>query len=276
MEKWKLISRHLKYLWRAKTKYQIHSPFVFEFTQKVLEDDRVFYVFEELEVLRAALKKDDTPIQKEDFGAGSMIVGTNQTSVAKIARFNQSQPRVGQVLFRLTDWLKPKVMVELGTALGVTTMYQAKGSMDGKMYSIEGCSATAAVARRVIAEGDVTNVEVREGIFEEVLPKLLAEVKSVDYVFIDGNHRKAPTIDYFEKCLPYVHNDTVIVFDDVRWSEGMAEAWATIKAHPKVTLTLEVYDVGMVFFRAEQKEKEHFSLLPAKYKPLSSIFGIMN
>lgn len=279
MEKWKQIDRHLKYLWRAQTKYQVHSPFVFEFINEVLEDDREFYVFQELEWLREDLKESDAVIQKKDFGAGSKSENNPTTTVASIAKYNQSHPRTAQFLFKLTNRFKPKTMIELGTSLGITTMYQAFGSTNGIMHSIEGCPSTAIVARNIINDFEIDdteihkakNIKIHTGIFENVLPKILDEIKQLDYIFIDGNHKKEPTINYFEMCLPYIHNESVIVFHDIRWSEGMAAAWKEVKAHERVKLTLEIYDFGVVFFRPEQLEKQHFSLLPTKYKPLSKL-----
>ncbi|WZL88411.1 class I SAM-dependent methyltransferase [Salinimicrobium sp. 3283s] len=78
-----------------------------------------------------------------------------------------------------------------------------------------------------------------------------------DLLFIDGNHQKEATLSYFEKLLPTVHNDSVMIFDDIHWSKGMEEAWEEIKAHPKVKVSIDTFQWGLVFFRREQ-EKEHF------------------
>lgn len=270
MEKWKLLERHAKYLWRAQTKYQVHSPFVFEFMEEVLDDQRHYYAFDELEFLRKTLKKNKSPLKKQDFGAGSLITNTKNTTIAEIAKYNQSHPRVGQMLFRLINWRKPEYLVELGTAFGVTTLYQALASLNGQMTTIEGCEATAKVAKSSFEMIKAKNINLIVGQFDEVLASVLEQLPRLDYIFIDGNHRKDPTLKYFEMCLPYINNDSIFVFDDVRWSNGMNEAWQAIKAHPKVKLTLEVFDVGIVFFRTEQKEKEHFELLPSRLKPLNS------
>lgn len=267
MNRWKQWKRHGRYFWRAKTKYQIGSPFVLEFAEEVLEDKRTFYIFDDLEFIRQKLSTIKEPLKKKDFGAGSSITDTKNTTIAEIAKYNQSQPRVGQMLFRLINWQKPQYMVELGTAFGVTTLYQASASLNGEMLTIEGCEETAAVAEQTFENLKAKNIKILIGQFDEVLPEVLKNLPRLDYIFIDGNHRKAPTLKYFEMCLPYVHNDSIVVFDDIRWSDGMNEAWETIKAHPKVTLTLEVFDVGIVFFRKEQKTKAHFDLLPVQMKP---------
>ncbi len=76
-------------------------------------------------------------------------------------------------------------------------------------------------------------------------------------LFIDGNHQKEATLAYFEKLLPTVHNDSVMIFDDIHWSKGMEEAWEIIKQHSEVRVTIDTFQWGLVFFRREQ-EKEHF------------------
>jgi len=205
VENWKRIQRHSRYLWRAKTKFQIHSPFVFEFAEEVLEDKRNYYAFEDLEYLRRQMITDDETIEKTDYGAGSQKINTKKTTtIAKIAKNNQSHRRVGEMLFRLINWQKPKKMLELGTAFGITTMYQAFASLNGKMTTIEGCEATAEVARDAFVTEEAKNIDLRVGQFDELLPDILKDYKTLDYLFIDGNHRKEPTIKYFEMCFMFI------------------------------------------------------------------------
>lgn len=263
--------RHLRYLWRAKTRYQIHSPYVYALADEVLDDRRYFYPYEELEDLREELKAMDAPIEKVEYGAGSSVIDTRNATVAQIAKYNQSHPRVGQFLFRLVHWLKPSTLLELGTSFGITTGYQAYAAPQGHMITIEGCPHTAGMAIQTLEAMGLSQVEVRIGRFEEELSQALEELGRLDYAFIDGNHRREPTLAYFEACLPYVHNDSVLVFDDVRWSQEMHEAWEAIKAHERVTLTVEVFDVGLVFFRKEQAHRQHFDLIPSRYKPQNTL-----
>ena len=59
--------------------------------------------------------------------------------------------------------------------------------------------------------------------------------------------------------LPKTHNDSIFIFDDINWSKGMQEAWNKIKAHPQVSVSIDTFFWGMVFFRKEQV-KEHFKI----------------
>jgi predicted O-methyltransferase YrrM len=267
MEQWKLIKRHWKYYWRAKTKSQIQNKFVLEFLDNTVETTEKRPFFEDLETLRATLKKDESPLIKQDLGAGATSNPTQNTTVASLAKSSQSFPVTAQFLFRLTNWLQPRTMVELGTSLGIATIYQALGAESGKMYSIEGCPETTAVARKVVQDFEVANIKIEQGNFDDLLPIHLKKIKHLDYIFIDGNHLEKPTIAYFEMCLPFIHEDSVMVFHDIRWSEGMAAAWEFIQKHKTATLTIEIYDVGLVFFKRNSGKKQDFSLLPKRFKP---------
>ena len=158
----------------------------------------------------------------------------------------------------------------MGTSLGISSLYQAYAARDSKMLSLEGCPSTAGIARSNFERLKMRNIQLRVGEFGTTLPLAIKELGAVDYVFFDGNHRKEPTLKYFEQCLTHANADSVFVFDDIYWSTEMIEAWEAIKQHPKVTLSLDLFFLGIVFFRNEQKQKEHFKLLPSRWKP----FGI--
>jgi predicted O-methyltransferase YrrM len=88
---------------------------------------------------------------------------------------------------------------------------------------------------------------------------VLEKIKTLDMLFIDGNHSYDATMRYFEMCKPYLHNQSLIVFDDIYWSKGMTQAWKEIKADPIVTVSIDLFFIGLVFFRKEQV-KENFKL----------------
>ena len=150
-------------------------------------------------------------------------------------------------------------MVELGTSLGMSTAYLAKGNPQGRIATIEGCHETAALAGKNFALLGITNVDQVTGPFEKVLPKLLDKLGKVDLFFIDGNHRKEPSLQYFYQCLQHIHNDSVFILDDIHWSGEMEEAWKMISNHPSVTVTIDLFRMGLVFFK-EGLSKEDYIL----------------
>ena len=124
------------------------------------------------------------------------------------------------------------------------------------MITIEGCPNTAAVAGLNFRALGLDNVQLEVGNFDDILPGILKSQTQLDFVYIDGNHRKDATLNYFEWCLPKVHENSMLIFDDIYWSEGMKEAWAEIKRHPQVTVTVDLFWIGLVFFKKGQARQD--------------------
>jgi predicted O-methyltransferase YrrM len=254
----------LKFYWHAVTKYQLHSPFVFELANAVLEDDRWYYAFRDVERVRGKMLESAVKLEVTDFGTGKT---KRHASVRQVVRQSSSSPRQGQMLFRLANWASPKTMLELGTSLGVGTMYLASGMRSARFVTLEGCADFAQVARTNLEILDLKNVEVVAGGFEKTLPQVLQNLQKLDFVFLDGNHRPEPTLRYFESCLPFSHEKTVFVFDDAYWSPDMTQAWEQIKQHPRVTSTVDFFDLSLAFINPEFREKQHFKIVPKAWKP---------
>ncbi len=267
MSKWFQISNFLKFYSSATTKYRIHSPFVFDLIQEVVEDDRDFYSFRILKRLREDLADNKSVLEVTDLGAGSHTTKSNIRSIASISKSAVSPVKQCEMMFRLVQYFKPATMLEFGTSLGLNSLYQSTGYTNGQLITMEGSPEIAQFANSLFKKMDARNIVLRQGNFDTILPEVLTSVKQLDYVFFDGNHRKAPTLAYFEQCVLLATNDSVFVFDDIYWSAGMREAWETIKKDKRVTLTVDLYFMGLVFFRKEQKKQEHYKIVPAWAKP---------
>lgn len=274
MSKTKQINRYLNYFAKAKTKYDIHSPFVFDFVENILEDKRHFYAFSKVETLRNELKTNESEINVLDLGAGSKQNNRNKRKVKDIAKSALSSPWQCKILFRILNHYKPKYMIELGTSLGVSTLYQAMARLDNNFITMEGSPEIAKIARQNFRKIKARNIELLEGNFDTLLKETLDKLPQLDYAFLDGNHREQATIKYFNACLEKSHEDTLLIFDDIHWSEGMENAWQKIINHPSVTLSLDLFHFGIVFFKTDFKEKENFALIESKFKPWSvGFFG---
>lgn len=259
--------RFFKFYWQAQTKYTIHSPFVFSLIEEVIEDQRIYYDFSALQRLRMLLEKDATKLQVTDLGAGSRVDNQTSRSIASITKSAVSPKWQCEFLFRLVHYLQPQNRLELGTSLGLSSLYQYIPLRKAPFYTLEGCPNIAKVAATNFKKLKATQIHQFIGNFDQTLPQALEKMERLDYVFLDGNHQMKPTLSYFETCLQYSHKDTVFVFDDIYWSDDMLAAWEAIKAHPKVTLSIDLFFVGLIFLRTEQKEVQHFKIVPAKYKP---------
>ena len=236
----------------------IHSPFVFDFVKNVLNDKRDFYAFNPIEGLRQQLKHNYTTIHVDDLGAGSRTSKSNERTVSQIAKHSLKSKKLAQLLFRMVNYYQPNVIVELGTSLGLTTAYLAAANGSGKVITIEGAPAIAAIAKKNFQQLNLYNTQLLEGGFDSVLPMILEKIGKVDFAFVDGNHRKEHTLRYFELFLRHSTPQTILVFDDIHWSEEMESAWKTIQENSTVTCTVDLFFLGLVFLRSDFKVKQHF------------------
>ena len=210
--------------------------------------------------MRRKLLQDPTEIEIEDFGAGSTIIKTNRRKVSRIAETSLKTRNFSQLLFRIVQYYKPAVIVELGTSLGITTSYLANGNRNARIHSLEGASSIATIAERNFQVLSLNNVEILRGDFEFTLPHILHNLDTVNLAFIDGNHRKEPTLKYFHQLLTRSVPSTILIFDDIHWSSEMEAAWTAIKDDPAVTLTIDLFFIGLVFINPDFKVKQHFKI----------------
>lgn len=257
-----LAFKYLSYYFKASNGkgHGVHSPFVFDFITNVLNDKRHFYAYETVERVRESLLRNETVLTIEDFGAGSTVTNSKQRKIKSIAKSALKPKRFSQLMFRMVNYYNLETIVELGTSLGVTTSYLASANVEGKVYTFEGAKEVASVARKYFDKLELKNIEIIEGNFDLTLQPVLDKLGKVDLAFVDGNHRKEPTIAYFHQLLQKAAADSVFIFDDIHWSNGMEEAWREIQQHPSVTLTIDLFFIGLVFFRKEQKTAQHFSI----------------
>jgi predicted O-methyltransferase YrrM len=250
---------YLRYWLRSGNAHGLHSPFIFGLYTTVICHSGGFKAFGPIEARRRELLKNTQRIAVTDFGAGSQVAGAGgkQRRVCDIARHAAKSPRLAQLLFRLVNHFQPATILELGTSLGLTTAYLAAVDSRSQVITFEGCPSTATVARETFAQLQLRNVELVMGNLDQTLPATLTELtKPVDFVFFDGNHRYEPTLRYFEQCLSKAHENSVFVLDDIHWSAEMEQAWEAIKAHPAVTVTVDLFYVGLVFFRKKQPRQD--------------------
>ena len=160
----------------------------------------------------------------------------------------------------MVKYYQPATVVELGTSLGITTSYLSLAKADANLITMEGSGEIARIAKLNFKTLGLKNIELIEGNFDNTLSPNVSRLSSVDFAFIDGNHRKEPTERYFRELLPKTNNDSILVFDDIHWSSEMEAAWETIKNNTAVTCSIDLFFIGLVFFRKEFQEKQHFRI----------------
>jgi predicted O-methyltransferase YrrM len=191
-----------------------------------------------------------------DLGAGSHVNNNRQKKVSDIAHNALKPPKLAQLLYRLVKDLQPRNIIELGTCLGITSLYLKNAASNAQLYTLEGCPETAGVAAEVFKSSGTDDIKQVIGNFDDTLPNVIESLDQLDFVFVDGNHQKQATLNYFEWCLPKVEENTLLIFDDIYWSEGMKEAWSIIKSHAQVTVTVDLFWIGLVYFKPNQAKED--------------------
>ena len=306
-----LILSYLRFLLKSTNQHGVHSPFVFSLVTKCFYDKKRHPAYDNIKEYRKKLLQNKKTISVTDFGAGSRVFSSDERKISAIAKNAGITPKRARLLNKLVWYLEIENALELGTSLGISTAAMAAGNK-AQVTTIEGCPATAEIAREQFEEFGWDNIELKVGEFGTILNEEKYEVQSTrlevkeenfkfqipnptsvdsqlatenrkqktengkpkttnyqqqttnnkqpqpfDLIFIDGNHQKKATLNYFEKLLSSMHNDSVMIFDDIHWSKEMEEAWEEIKLHPEVSVTIDIFHWGLVFFRREQA-KEHF------------------
>lgn len=255
-----LASKFFRYYFSASNSrgHGMHSPFVFDFIVNVLNDRTRASNEDEVEAFRKELKSDKRTIHIQDFGAGSAVMAGNERKISDIARTSLKSKKFVSLLHRIVKYYQCKSIVELGTSLGTTTAYLSSAAPDGKVFTVEGAKQIAAIAKGFFTSRNLANIELLQGNFDAVIPDILSRLETVDLLFIDGNHREKATVDYFEAFLPKANDDSIFILDDIHWSRGMEQAWNRVKNHPAVTVSIDLFFIGLVFFRKEFLVKRDF------------------
>jgi len=251
------IKSFLQFLWKSKNEHAVHSPFVFHLVTKCFYDKNPKPEYKILKEYRNSLLENKNTIKVTDFGAGSKVFKSNTRQISKIAKTAGINQKRAELLFRITNYFQPESILEIGTSLGLATSALALGNPKAKIITLEGCPETANQCKLQLQKFKINNVNSIITEFGEYLQSQNLISNIFHLIYIDGNHSKKATLNYFDLLLPTVSNETLWIFDDIHWSPEMEAAWEIIKTHPKVTVTIDTFQWGMVFFRKEQP-KEHF------------------
>lgn len=238
----------------------IHSPFVFDLVTRVLRDSQHYPCYDSIESARKLLLQDHSMLEVADFGAGSSVLSSHMRKVSAIARTSLKNRKFAQLLYRIARHYHPLTVVELGTSLGITTSYLASAHSDAKIYTFEGASQVAQRARTVFSQLELDRIRLIEGDFTNTLVSELNSLAQVDLAFVDGNHRKDPTLQYYSLLKAKSAPRSVLIFDDIHWSREMEQAWGKIQGDPDVKLTIDLFFIGMVFFNPDFKYTQHFRI----------------
>ena len=250
------IKSYITFLLRSKNRHGVHSPFVYDLVTRCFYDKKRYPEYQKLDAYRHQLLADHEIIEVTDFGAGSRIFRSNSRKTSAIARHAGITKKRQRLLFRLARYLQPGSILELGTSLGLSSAALALGKPTAIVTTIEGCKNTSEKAAGCFDDFQLKNIKMEHMKFEDFLRSTSS---AWDLIFIDGNHDRDKTLAYFDFFQKTAMNTTVIVFDDIYWNRSMTDAWQQIISNERVTVSIDTFNWGLVFFRQEQK-KQHFKI----------------
>lgn len=254
------VFNYIKFLLKSTNQHGVHSPFIFKLITQCFYDKKYYDEYKLLQKHRNKLLSIKEQIKVSDFGAGSKIFSSNNRKISQMIKTAGISKKRAQLLFRISNYFKPTHILELGTSLGLSTYALHLGNPDAEIKTVEGCKNTQEVALNNIHSSKKENISFINSKFDDFLIQAnLSHLKNEDewqLIYFDGNHSKKGTLDYFNKLLPTSTNKTIWIFDDIYWSKEMEEAWGEIKKNKKVTVTIDTYQWGIVFFRKEQTKQD--------------------
>lgn len=249
-----LVKEYLVYQLCAKKRHGVHSPFVYEFTDKCLALKLNEQLQSRLNDYIATLKQDHETIQITDYGAGSKKLG-DKRKVAQILKVSSSGKKYSLLLTKIVAYYQPKKILELGTSLGVGTLAMHIASPSSRIKTIEGCVTTAAKAAHYLGTfGALDRVELVVDKFEREIDK---DNTQYDLIFIDGNHQSKAVIGLLKQLQKNCHNETLIIIDDIRWNDDMLGLWKQLIHDNNYHLSIDLFRMGIIVKRPHQ-QKEHF------------------
>ena len=261
--------KHVLTAWNT-TGEGIHSPYLFRIVRFILRDENTFYCFADIERRREQLLACPDVLDVVDFGSQGTPEGKLvQRRVCDIAKNHLESPKVGQTLFRLLHFMgqeehRPLHILELGTSLGITTAYLASVSSRNTVLTFEGSEAVLRLAQGVWRALRLENIQWQQGNIDDTLLNICDDQRQtllrndkrlttndqrpIDLAFVDANHTYEATKRYVEWLMPRMTEKGILVLDDIHYSKDMERAWQELKADERVTTTMDLYHIGLLFF----------------------------
>ena len=237
--------------------HSLHSPFIYGFYKDVIKSDRQEPVHRGIENVRQMMSKTFTEVEVQDFGAGSAYESSAKRKVSDIAKKGIATAKFSRLYSRIIQSIEARNVLELGTSIGINSMYLASAPCVKNMITIEGCKNLTSLAESNFSGFSNSNIQLINATINQGLVQVFNRVNSLDFVLFDANHTYEATLEYYHKCKALAHERSIFVFDDIHWSEGMTAAWREIQKEIEVTLTIDLQQVGIVFFRKELEKEDY-------------------
>jgi predicted O-methyltransferase YrrM len=253
---WYRIKQFLKYVYYSKSIYRIHSPFVYDLVAHVLESKEISKGLLDIFKYRTELSTSNREILFDGFGADKE---QKKHTLSHIEKHISLPHKKGLWYAKIIEKYKYQNIVELGTCIGLGSLYLSN-VLENKLYTFEANQACIVESNTLFKRFNKSNIEIISGNIDNTSIEFVSKQAKIDMLVMDANHTYEATINYFNTFLPALHENSLVVIDDIYWSEDMTKAWNELRNHPKVSLSLDFYRCGFLFFQHNRLEKEHFKV----------------
>ena len=254
---WYKIKSRLNFLLKSSNQHGIHSPFVYDLITKCFYDKTPFSAYHNLKALRNELIYNQDLVKVKHYSEASKVFQSNHQKISTIVKGEGSSYKKQKQLYRITNYFKPKNVLELGTSVGLGSAAMAIASNNSIIKTVEVNKNISDIAKKVFKSYQLKNIQIDTSSFKDFFKK--SNYENLDLVYLDGTCDKESTIENFNSLLKYSHNESVFIINNIYWSKEMTEAWNIIKKQKEITVSIDTYYLGFLFFRKEQP-KQHFTI----------------
>lgn len=242
------VKSFLNYWLDSVDEHSLHSPFFFKLYTKVINGTYDSDAIAKIEGIRKKLLTDQRSVQFVDLGAGSAhFKKDSERKVSDIARTSVNPEKYSNLYSRIIKEYNFQNIVELGTSLGLNTLYLGL-SPSSRVTTFEGADSIAALAAGLFESTDCPHIKLIKGNIDDTLPVEVRTMDVIDFALIDANHRYTPTLKYFDVLVSKVSAKSILVLDDIHSSPEMERAWRKVRQDERVHATADLFRCGLAFF----------------------------
>lgn len=220
-----MIGSYLRYLLQRKSKFSIHSPFVYEFMTKVVNDSGSNRDYDTL------------------WRISRLLDGKNYP--------NRRRRKQGRLLYRMVRYFEPETVLTFGKLSALDTSALALGNLQTKVYLEQSSDFLETLNSMGVVNVNLIRHDSNE---EEQYERL-----NTGFVYYSLDDFGEDSWNNLEDGFAEVDEDLVLVFEGIHHSRHTEAAWEAIKASEGVSISMDLYCVGLVFFR-DGIEKQDFVL----------------
>ncbi len=258
-EKLKIIGRFLRFWNGAKSIDSVDSPLVYQLCLDIQSAHDAKTQFKKIEDKRAQLLMDNTLINVQSLGSQSKVNRSEIRSIRQIALSSVSPRNKCELLYGLVKTTKAKTVLELGTSLAISTAYVAAVDRVDYIKSVEDSSKIHSYNENLAHNSKINMIQ---SDFQSYIENELNNKAKYDCIVLDGRHDEIATISYVNQLINLLNPNGIIIVDDIYWSNGLMNAWKTLRNDYRYNLKIDLFYYGVLSNQASIKEEIDLKLWP--------------